>query len=248
MKNRFILFLSLGLLFLACLPARQGFSGSANAVNMSSDSYELQFTNLNMTSGSKSSTNYNILDTLGQTGAGQYSSTGYYVKAGFPYIKTIIPFSFTISDLSIEFGTLTVGVGTTAINTLTVSSGGAGGYSVSAFEDQPLKLQGSATTIPDTTCDASDCDEVDAGVWTSNSIYGFGYNMSGDDVPAGFVNSSYFKQFADETIPESAQIVMSSTDVGANRIATVTYKVNVSSTQAAGNYENFITFIATPGY
>lgn len=216
---------------------------------MESDSYKLKFPNLNMTSGSKSSDNYNILDTVGQTAPGEYASSGFYVKAGFPYIKTIIAFSFTISDLSIDFGALTPGVFPSPLpaNTLTVSSGGAGGYAVSASEDHPLQLPGTATNIPDTNCDTN-CDETTAAVWTNTAKYGFGYNLSGDDVPAAFINSTYFKQFADESALETSQIVMGSINVGANRVATVTYKVNVSPTQSAGSYNNSIMFLATPTY
>lgn len=214
---------------------------------MESDSYKLKFPNLNMTSGSKSSDNYNILDTVGQTAPGEYASSGFYVKAGFPYIKTIIAFAFTISDLSIDFGTLTPSTFSTLTNTLTVSSGGAGGYAVVASEDHPLRLQGTATNIPDTNCDTS-CDETTAAVWTNTGKYGFGYNMSGNDVPAAFVNSTYYKQFSDQASLETNQIVMSSNNVGKNRVATVTYKVNVSPTQSAGDYNNSIMFLATPTY
>lgn len=223
---------------------------SAGAVaSMESDSYKLKFPNLNMTSGSKSSDNYNILDTVGQTAPGEYASSGFYVKAGFPYIKTIIAFAFTISDLSIDFGTLTPGVFPSPLptNTLTVSSGGAGGYAVTASENHPLQLQGTATNIPDTSCDTS-CDETTAAVWTNTSKYGFGYNMSGDDIPVAFVNSTYFKQFADESALETRQVVMGSNNVGKNRVATVTYKVNISPTQSAGDYDNSIMFLATPSY
>lgn len=219
----------------------------ALAVNMSSDAYKLQFTNLNMTSGSKSSENFQILDTLGQTAPGEYASSGFYVKAGFPYIKTIIPFSFSISDLSIDFGTLSPSVFATLTNTLTVSFGAAGGYSVVAHEDHPLKLQTGSITIPDTTCDTA-CDEATAAVWVNTTNYGFGYNMSGNDVPAAFVDNTYFKQFADNSIGEPDQIVMSSANVGVGRTATVTYKINIGTTQAAGDYENSIVFIATPTY
>ncbi|MDZ7587071.1 MAG: hypothetical protein U0946_04895 [Patescibacteria group bacterium] len=214
---------------------------------MESDSYKLKFPNLNMTSGSKSSTNYNILDTVGQTAPGEYASSGFYVKAGFPYIKTIIPFAFTISNLSINFGTLTPSTFTTLTNTLTVSSGGAGGYAVVANENHPLQLQETAVNIPDTNCDTS-CDETTAAIWTNTSKYGFGYNMSGNDIPAAFVDSTYFKQFANQSALEAVQIVMSSSNVGKNRVATVTYKVNIPATQSAGDYENAIMFLATPTY
>ena len=220
---------------------------------MESDSYKLKFPNLNMTSGSKSSDNYNILDTVGQTAPGEYASSGFYVKAGFPYIKTIIPFSFTISDLSIDFSDLIPSTFSTLTNTLTVSFGGAGGYSVVASEDHPLQLPGAATNIPDTNCDTS-CDEITADVWTNTGKYGFGYHMSGDDIPAAFIDpdppylKQFYKQFADESALETSQEVMGSSDVGTNRVATVTYKINISSSQGAGKYENSIMFLATPTY
>lgn len=216
--------------------------------SMESGSYKIRWPNLNMTSGSKSSANYKILDTVGQTAPGEYDSAGYKVKAGFPYIKTIIPFSFTISDLSMDFGALTPGSFATQTNSLTVSSGGAGGYSVIALENSPLSAQAGSATIPDTTCNSGACSETSAGVWNDTAKYGFGYNMSGNDIPAAFVDSTYFKQFADASLSETGQVVMSSNNVGQSRTATVTYKVNIAATQTAGDYENAITFIATPTY
>ena len=222
---------------------------TANAVErMESNSYKIRWPNLNMTSGSKSSDNYNILDTVGQTAPGEYDSAGFKVKAGFPYIKTIIPFSFTISDLSMDFGSLTPGVFSTQTNTLTISSGGAGGYSVTAAENNPITAQAGSATIPDTTCNAGTCSQTTAGVWNDTSKYGFGYNMSGNDVPAAFVDSTYFKQFSDASLSETAQAVMASGNVGKSRTATVTYKINIAATQTAGDYENALTFIATPTY
>lgn len=224
-------------------------TGTVKAVDkMESGSYKIRWPNLNMTSGSKSSTNYNILDTVGQTAPGEYDSAGYKVKAGFPYIKTIIPFSFTISDLSMDFGALTPGSFSTQTNSLAVSSGGAGGYSVIALENSPLTAQAGSATIPDTTCNSGACSEITAGVWNDTAKYGFGYNLSGNDVPAAFVDSTYFKQFADASLSETGQVVMSSNNVGKSRTATVTYKVNIAATQTAGDYENAITFIATPTY
>lgn len=223
---------------------------AAKAVNMSSDNYEIQMGNFNMASGSKSSPNFSMLDTIGQIAPGEYSEAGFIVKAGFIYIKTIIPFSFSISDLSIDFGTLAADTPTTQTNTLTVSSGGGSGYQVTARENNPLQIPGSATQIADTICNggAQTCDETAADVWTSNTAYGFGFNMSGNDIPADFTDSTYYRQFANQSGAESPQIVMSSSNVGRNRQATVTYKVNISGIQTAGNYENAITFIATPGY
>jgi len=214
--------------------------------SVSSDNYEITWPNVNMGAGLPTSSSYKLGVTTGQNAPGLYTSTGYKIRAGFQYIHSIIPFRFSISDISIAFGTLTVGTPKTENNILTVSFGAAGGYQVTAQENKPLTSDAN-DTIADTTCDASDCDESDAGVWTLDTTYGFGYSMSGNDVPGGFSGGKY-KQFADTAAAESAQIVMSSLNVGRDRQATVTYKVNITNIQAAGTYGNIITFIATPSY
>lgn len=212
-----------------------------------STNYKITLPNLNMGAGLPNSSSYNLGVTMGQTAPGLYTSTSYKVRAGFWYIKSIIPFSFSISDFSIEFGSLVPGTPSTLTNTLTVSAGGAGGYTVKASENKPLTST-SNNTIPDTTCDAGGCSQTTAGVWSQNTTYGFGFNMSGNDIPADFIDSTYFRQFADRNAGESAQTVMSSANVGRSRQATVTYKVNVSNIQAAGNYQNILMFVATPTY
>lgn len=216
-----------------------------------SPNYRIQFPNLNSGAGIPSSPNYALDSTLGQTGPGQYSSAGYIVKSGFQYIHSIIPFSFAISKIAIPFGSLIPQTPKTDASTLTVSSGGAGGYQVTAKENNPLQSQ-TLNTIPDTLCDAGTCSETTAGVWSESTTYGFGYTMHGNDVPSPFPTAApagnQYKQFADASSAESAQIVMSSANVGRARQSTITYKVNVSSVQAAGTYINIITFTATPSY
>lgn len=212
-----------------------------------SDNFEIQMPNLNSGAGIPSSTNFGVDSTIGQTASGLFSSTGYRVKSGFQYIHSIIPFSFQISKLAIAFGTLVPGTPKTDSHTLTVSAGGAGGYQVKAFENNPLKTFNDLSAIADTSCNTS-CDEETAGEWTQDSKYGFGFNVSGDDVPDDFTNDDFFRQFADISSAEISQVVMSSIYVGRNRVATVTYKVNVSGIQEAGIYNNIITYIAIPSY
>ena len=214
---------------------------------ITSPNYIIQMPNLNSGAGLPTSSNYKVSSTIGQTAPGLFSSAGYRVKSGFQYIYSIIPFSFTVSSTSINFGSLIAQTPSTATNTLTVSSGGAGGYQVKASENNPLKIGSTGTTIPDTNCDIS-CSETTAGVWTSSSRYGFGFNMSGDDIPADFTNSTYYRQFANRDGAESPQIVMSSIYVGTGRQSTVAYKVNISGIQPAGVYNNMITYTAIPSY
>lgn len=210
-----------------------------------SPNYRIIFPNFNSGAGIPVSSSYKLNTTLGQTAPGLFSSSGYRVKAGFQYINSIIPFSFSISDIQINFGTLTPDTPTTDTSTLTVSAGGAGGYSVKASENNPL-LSGTNSII-DTLCDTT-CSETTAASWTSATKYGFGFNMSGDDIPADFTNTNYFRQFADRNNSETAKVIMSSANVGRLRTATITYKVNVGDVQPAGTYQNVIMFTAIPSY
>lgn len=203
--------------------------------------------NFNSGAGIPSSSGYKLDTTIGQTAPGLYSSTGYLVRSGFQYIHSIIPFSFSMSNFLINFGTLIPGTPSTLASTLTVSAGGAGGYRVTAREATSLQTTG-GQSIPDTTCDAGTCTESAAGVWSQVSTYGFGYNMTGQDIPSDFINSTYFRHFANAGLSQTDQVVMSNVNVGRGRVATITYKVNISGVQASGRYQNKILFTAIPSF
>ncbi len=219
------------------------------AVPMDSSRFKIESANVEIAGGNKNSTSYKLADTVGQLAAGQYSSTGYVVKAGFQYLHSIIPFRFSISDINIAFGTLVPSTPATATTNLTVYFGGAGQYQVTAIEEGPLKTQ-SLNIIPDTSCDggANTCSESLAKIWSSSSAYGFGYGMSGNDIPADFIDGTYYRPFPDRTSAESPATVMTSINVGKNRSSTVTFKTNISSIQPAGSYQTVINFVATPSY
>ena len=108
----------------------------------------------------------------------------------------------------------------------------------------------SLNVIPDTTCDGGvdTCTDSLAKPWTSTSKYGFGYNMAGDDIPADFLGSTYYRSFPDESLAENPEVVMSNTNVGRNRQSTVTFKTNISGTQPEGTYQTIVQFTATPSY
>lgn len=223
-----------------------------NAFTMSNADWIIDFGNLNSTSGHPTGTHYKVSNTVGEFGGvGLYSGTNYKVRAGFQYIYSIIPFRFTISNLAIDFGSLTPTNPITRTNTLTVSNGSADGYTVTAFENHALLSPPSGQQIPDTTCDSGTCNESAAAAWTSTLTYGFGYrcdNVSGTDCPSVFATPTYYRQFSNTTLGETPQAVMSGTNVGRNKQSQITYKVNISGTQAAGTYSNVITFIATPTF
>lgn len=223
-----------------------GFTSPVHAETLNSSNYTIRMGNFNMTSGLKSSSSYSLTDTVGQIAAEFFAGTGYHVKAGFQYIYTLYDFSFALSSILVDLGTLSNGSFATASHTITVSAPGQG-YSVTAYESTRLANE-NGDKIPDTTCDSGPCTETSASAWTSFSNYGFGYNLTGNDIATDFVNANYFRPFPDVSLGENPATIMTTTQAGKNRTATVNYKAAISSVQAAGNYSTQITYIATPSY
>lgn len=226
------------------------FPNQSLAQQFDSDNYRIEWGNFNMTSGKKSSSNYSLTDTVGQNAPGAYQRNGYQIKSGFQYIyDTFTDFSFSISDYEIDFGSLTPDVATTATNIITITTPSGHGYQILAHQNQPLTNQ-SGSTIPDTICDSSDCSQSQAGLWVNSSTYGFGFNAQGIGTSNYFQTQDHFRQFADYSAnpPEINQIIMSEDSPVTNRSATISYKVNVSTIQPAGKYQNYIIYTAVPKY
>jgi hypothetical protein len=222
-----------------------------------SNNYRIEQGNFNVTSGKKTSSIYQLTDTVGQNAPGNYQGNSSNIQSGFQYIyNTFNTFSFKIDKLGVNLGTLIPGVGSTDTNIITISTPSGNGYEILVHENHPLALN-FGTTIPDTTCDNNDCSETVSKQWTSNSKYGFGFNVLGIDSNSNvnnvgtssyFTNQNYYRQFADFSASENSQIIMSENSPANNHSARITYKALVSSTQSSGNYQNSITFIAIPKY
>ncbi len=225
------------------------FVSQVNAVLMDSSRFKIESSDVQVEGSNKSPSSYKLSDTVGKLVAGQYLLNGYVIKAGFQYLHSNIPFRFSISDTNIPLGTLLPSTPISATTTLIVYYGGTGQYQVTVIEEGSLKTQ-SGYTIPDTSCNGGNnsCNESLAKIWSSNSAYGFGYSMSGDDIPADFINSTYYRPFPDRVAAESPITVMKSGNVGKNRQSTITIKANISSIQQAGSYQTIINYVATPTY
>lgn len=225
--------------------------GGVEAFTMQNNNYIIRMGNVNSGAGVSEGGGNRLGITVGQTAPGLYSGTNYKVRAGFQYIHSIIPFTFTIAQTAIDFGVLSATNPVTRTNRLTVSNGSANGFAVTASENHQLLVPASGAVIPDTTCDNGLCTETASAAWTSTLTYGFGYrcdDVTGTNCDGGFAISDTYKQFADASNNELAQIVMSNANVGEELQSEITYKVNVSGTQPAGTYTNIITYIATPTF
>lgn len=219
------------------------------AASMESSLFNMESANVTTMSGNKSSSSYKLSDTMGQLAAGSFSSNGYVVKAGFQYLRLVSPFQFTISKTSINFGSLIPHTPVTDSTNLTVNLGSVGQYQVTAIEETKLKTL-TDVPIPDTECDGgiNACSISLAKTWSSSSAFGFGYNMSGQDVPRDFTSSTYYRPFPDRLKSDNPTIVMSNLSSGKKRSSTMTLKVNISPLQQTGSYQTIISFVAMPSY
>lgn len=219
------------------------------ADNLRSTDFRIQMGTINSGGGNQSGGGFKLANTVGQTAQGQFDVAGYRVRAGFQYIHSIIPFSFSVDKIAVNFGSVLPSTIYTDTNVLTVHAGGAYGYAVKAIEDKLLTSTGT-TTIPNTTCNpALPCSISDATAWTSTLSYGFGYNMSGDDVDtADFTGSTFFRPFPANNLSQNPVTIMSKSGVTRASVATLTYQLIISPTQPAGTYRNIIQYLAIPSF
>lgn len=237
------------------------FSQSAKAQTMSNENYSIEMGNLNSIAGESTGSNYNLNITSGETASGLYEGTNYKLRAGFQYIPRKKGFSFTVSNTRIDFGTLSPTNPVSRNTALTISNTSASSYQVSASENHQLLVSKTGAIIPDTSCDKGACSQTQAAEWSSTLTYGFGFRCDSVSIFSQGAksdscsekdnsfskNSSFFKQFADVSRKEKAEIIISG-GKGRNQKATVTYKVNIASSQATGAYSNSITYVATPNF
>lgn len=166
---------------------------------------------------------------------------------GITYLPS--SFSFTISQPIIDFGVLSATTPVTRKTKLKVSSPGSG-YQVFAYANHMLNSR-SNVSIPDTTCDNGSCSEITSSIWENNLTYGFGYRC---DAPVAslclnaFEDENDYKQFSNQSKRELPQPVMQNDAKTKNDEAEITYRVNISGTQAKEAYTNSVIYIAVPNF
>lgn len=155
--------------------------------------------------------------------------------------------------LSVPFGSLPINSFVNAAHTMVVSTNAVNGYVVTVQQNRQMGLNGGvAPVIPNTTCDSGTCSFTTNSNWTTASGHpGLGYSLqsvNGASVPftAGANFSS--KAFPSSLSGQPAQIVMYGGSVADAQSANLCYRISVDANQAAGAYENQITYTATASF
>ena len=233
---------------------------SASAQEMTNDFFKIQMGNFNSIAGISESETFKINITSGETAPNLNVGTS-KVKAGFQYIPRKAIFSISISNNLIDFGTLSPTNPVTRNATITVANLSAPSFIVSASQNHQLLSPKNGAIIPDTTCDKGICSQTAPATWSNVLTYGFGYRCDNLSILlrgrkgrsclkndlSFYSNQNFYRQFSDASKSEKAVAIMSG-DKGRNQKATITYKVNIPSSQAPGIYTNSITYLAVPTF
>jgi hypothetical protein len=145
----------------------------------------------------------------------------------------------TATAISVPFGNISPATATYAAQDLTVSTNAVSGYDVAGYQDGALrKTNGTSITTFSTT--AAD----------NNSNDGFGYsgrNISGSDGSVIYNTSGTFYSSGFGTSASPTAVMTNAGPVSASQTRII-YRVRVPATQAPGDYQAVVTYIAAPKY
>lgn len=167
--------------------------------------------------------------------------------------------------LAVPLGELSISSFVNAAQSLAVSTNASNGYVVTAIANDQLGRNGGACTgdntggncIPDSIGDTSTMTHATPDEWVTTSVKGFGFSLDNangtgmtpafeyDSTAGGCDGAFCAKQFADAENSQAPQSIFSSSTVADLHNTYVCYQAIISSTQAAGEYENHITYTAT---
>ena len=173
--------------------------------------------------------------------------------------------SVTTTATTVPFGEVAISSFSYAAQSLEVSTNAVGGYVVTAHQNDNLGKGGKACAdgsfpvdcIVDTTGDGANITYGTKGRWDSITYKGFGYSLKKitstgtaafeyGDTDGNCVGGTFCaKQFADLENSEPSQTIFSSSTVADSENIDVCYKIVISNTQAAGDYENHVVYTAT---
>lgn len=148
---------------------------------------------------------------------------------------------------AVSFGPLVLGTYNNLAQSLSCTTNSLNGYVIQAYENRPLTMLGSTTTLPDTICNGT-CSATVSQAWTTYTNSGFGYSLEVGTTSTGAIlgitTAAQYKAFGIGN--GNAQTIMYRTNTpAATDSVYVCYRAVASTTQQAGTYENSISYIAT---
>lgn len=197
---------------------------------MRSQNYRVDRDVLNFGGGEGQSPSWVNFGSLGEVAAGLSLSANYAVNAGMPaQLNTSL--TIAVDSATASFGTATPGTPLDAATVVTVTTDAAAGYSLAAQYSGPL------SSGSDTVADFAGT--VAAPVAWSGT--GFGFTVSaGTAVEAKWSSGAAYAAFS----TTAAEIHAPAPTPGVPDATTVSYRVDVPTSQASGAYATTVTYTA----
>jgi hypothetical protein len=213
--------------------------GTAQAVPLTSPNFRLDPEVANSFGGTLNSTNYQLTDSGGEAVVGQSASASY--KLGIGYVAELTQsIQLTLNPaVSVSIPDVTPGASQTATTIATVLTD-APGFDLAIHQDHDLRHTDTTTMIsPIGPSIAS------PAAWSEGTTKGFGFTVSaGSQIEGGWGSSPNYNYAA---IPGSATTFHSYDGFlgGASDATTITYRLDVNSSQKSGSYSNIVSYTAT---
>lgn len=214
------------------------FAGATVSANrMTSPSYAIDTSVAAAFGGQSSSTNYRMVSGLSEAINGSSASSSY--KLGQGYVAQLEQsIQLSLSTASIALNTITPGVSKTGSVSAQVLTD-APGYSLSIAQNN--NLTSGVNTIPAISSGTI----ASPSAWTEGATKGLGLTMTaGPSLPAKWGTSGAYNYAA---IPSSTTTLYTRSGYtgGVQDTVTMQPRVDIVSTQAAGNYTNTMTVTVT---
>jgi hypothetical protein len=171
------------------------------------------------------------------------------VQIGYTANQPQSDFRFSISDNVINFGAISPTDFITRKLQIIINGDASYFYTVTGYENHQLTSEKNQI-IPNTTCDDGNCTDELAGIWNDTLTFGFGYHcatIEGNDCYGNFQDSDSYKKFAVGGDNENGETILAGNTAQEKKV-NIVYKINVPGSQAPGNYQNTITYLALPMY
>lgn len=208
-------------------------------VETTSTNYKVKTPTLDEAGPDKSSTNYNLGDSVGQTAQGYTSSSNYKLYAGFQYYGgTLLVLSITCSS-SVAIPTVAAGTPQSANNNCTIVTNSTSGYSLYTWENNDL----TRTSPPSQTIPASSLGSYSAPTpWSTGTVTGLGFSLSGSTIQAKWASGANFSSF--ETSSAAANTYDSPLSGGSTSVVSP-LKLDIIAYQMSGEYQNEVYYYIT---
>ncbi len=167
--------------------------------------------------------------------------------------------AINIDKLEVDFPGLTPGIFVENETQILINSNTPAGYSLYAQQNHPLQtIPSEGVTqlqereiLPNTTCDNGLCTINVAGTWDNQSVSGFGLTVLGADGASDFENGLAYRPLATATLNQEPVIIaqdLQTSQLLANRVVQVKYRVGATTSNVAGQYTNAVSYTLVPNF